>query len=187
MGSGTPESERKRLSWKLWLILNFIFYLLLIVTVITVYRSREQGQVLMTTFIIIILVELILRFYIMCQLRSDVKLGCCDHFCILLFRQEYYLLWGEKEVNKMTVDKVSSISDMFSIAYLAVLCWSIYNGYSGIKNDPNTKKNFLISAGLVALIALINVIKLAVSVLKICFTSDTKQPPPYDPYHSVAK
>ncbi|CAG8497425.1 19472_t:CDS:2 [Gigaspora margarita] len=110
----------------------------------------------------------------------------CYH-SLSLVRQEYYLLWGEKEVNKMTIDKVSSISDMFSIAYLAVLCWSIYNGYSGIKNDPNTKKNFLISAGLVALIALINVIKLAVSVLKVCFTSDTKQPPPYDPYHSVAK
>ncbi|RIB01171.1 hypothetical protein C2G38_1038321 [Gigaspora rosea] len=183
MGSGTSASERTRLLWKFWLILNFIFYLLLIVTVITVYRSREQGQVLMTTFIVIILVELILRFYIMCQLRSDVKLGCCDHFCILLFKQEYYLLWGESEVKPMTVDKVNSISDMFSIAYLAILCWSIYNGYSGIKNDPNIKKNFLISAGLVTLIALVNVIKLVFSAFRICFTSNTKQPPPY---HSVA-
>ncbi|CAG8556357.1 17375_t:CDS:2 [Dentiscutata erythropus] len=172
MGAGTPASEKRRLFWKFWLTTNFIFYLLLIVTVITVYRSHEQGQVLMVTFIVIIIVELILRIYIIFQLRSAVGLTCYEDFCILLY----------KEVNKMTVDKVNSISDMFSIAYLAVLCWSIYNGYSGIKSDPNTKKNFLISAGLVTIIALIKVFGLLYSACKICCgqKSVDPHPPPYN-------
>ncbi|CAG8606253.1 14125_t:CDS:2, partial [Cetraspora pellucida] len=144
---------------------------------------REQGQILMSAFIIIIVVELILRWYLIFQIRSEARLSCCEHFCILFFKQEYYLLWGDKVIKQETIDKIGSISDMFSIAYLAILAWTIYNGYSGIKSEPDTKKNFLIAASLVTFIALINVFKLLFSAVKICcgFTDNhqSSQPPPY--------
>ncbi|CAG8704938.1 20724_t:CDS:1 [Racocetra persica] len=94
-----------------------------------------------------------------------------------IVKSEYYLLWGKREVDEKIIDKLSTISDLFSIAYLAVLIWSIYNGLSGIKKDPDVKRNFLISATLVVLIAFINFLKLLVSLLKqFCCNFD---PPPY--------
>ncbi|KAF0427628.1 hypothetical protein F8M41_006004 [Gigaspora margarita] len=174
--AGTPASEKRKLWWKLWLIINFIFYLLLVLSIFTVYRSREQGQTLTIAFVIIILVEIIQRIIIVYSIYKEVGLSFCEMFCVLIFKGEYYLLWGNCEIDEKTVDKLNTISDLFSIAYLAVLVWVIYNGLSKLKHDPDVKRNFLITSTLVTIIAAISFIKFLISLLKqFCNLS----PPPY--------
>ncbi|CAG8762391.1 20948_t:CDS:1 [Gigaspora margarita] len=93
-----------------------------------------------------------------------------------IVKGEYYLLWGNCEIDEKTVDKLNTISDLFSIAYLAVLVWVIYNGLSKLKHDPDVKRNFLITSILVTIIAAISFIKFLISLLKqFCNLS----PPPY--------